>query len=59
MRKVLQSECTVICKLRASTVTSTRILLVYGFLKRVHIALAAVKRSPGDVHTHRVDTNIV
>lgn len=33
--------------------------LVYGPLERVHVALAAVERSPGDVHTHRVDTNIV
>lgn len=34
-------------------------LLVYGLLECVYVALAAVKRSPGDVHAHRVDTNIV
>lgn len=39
--------------------TSARLLLVYGLLKGVHIALAAVKCSSGDVHTHGVDTHIV
>ncbi len=32
---------------------------MYGVLKRVHIVLAAVECSPGDVHTHGVDANVV
>lgn len=36
-----------------------KLLLVYGVLECVHIVLAAVQRSSGDVHTHGVDADIV
>lgn len=35
------------------------LLLAYGVLKCVHVVLAAVECSSGDVHTHGVDTHIV
>lgn len=30
-----------------------------GVVERVHVVLAAVQSSPGDVHAHGVDTHIV
>lgn len=38
---------------------SATLLLVYGLLKGLHIVLAAVECSSGDVHTHGVNTHIV
>lgn len=41
------------------TTTSHWILLLNGRLKSVHVALAAVQSSSGDVHTHGVDAHVV
>lgn len=36
-----------------------RLLLVNGVLKCVHVVLAAVERSSGDVHTHGINAHVV
>lgn len=39
--------------------TSAGLLLVYGVLKSVHVVLAPVEHSSGDVHAHGVDAHVV
>lgn len=66
MQLLMQVLCQIVHFKRKHLVTVERkrrltslLLLVYGVLKCVHVGLAAVECSSGDVHAHGVDAHIV